>query len=192
MKTGPEIESILDFGGKNLDFGFRFEIDLRALKFSILDFGTAKRGNRGRDVYISQVFDFECIKVFDFDFGTELSESDVWMAHMARQSQMGQRLGLERLGARTARTGRGGEIGDGCGERRRRQLWHYIAWGGRVTSRASFVTFAHKVSGYLYRGGGTQPKRLKSVEYIYSYLLCPDDIFHRILLVNQTENGCGV
>ena len=63
----------MDFGGKNLDFGFRFEIDLRALKFSILDFGTTKRGNRGRDVYISQVFDFECIKVFDFDFGAELS-----------------------------------------------------------------------------------------------------------------------
>ena len=63
----------MHFGGKNLDFGFRFEIDLRALKFSILDFGTTKRGNRGRDVYISQVFDFECIKVFDFDFGTELS-----------------------------------------------------------------------------------------------------------------------
>ena len=65
----------MDFGGKNLDFGFRFEIDLRALKFSILDFGTTKRGNRGRDVYISQVFDFECIKVFDFDFGTGMSTS---------------------------------------------------------------------------------------------------------------------
>ena len=65
----------MDFGGKDLDFGFRFEIDLRALKFSILDFGTTKRGNRGRDVYISQVFDFECIKVFDFDFGSELSHT---------------------------------------------------------------------------------------------------------------------
>ena len=73
FETGPEIESILDFGGKYLDFGFRFEIDLRALKFSILDFGTTKRGNRGRDVYISQVFDFECIKVFDFEFVPEMS-----------------------------------------------------------------------------------------------------------------------
>ena len=65
----------MDFGGKYLDFGFRFEIDLRALKFSILDFGTTKRGNRGRDVYISQVLDFEYIKVFDFEFVPELSHT---------------------------------------------------------------------------------------------------------------------
>ena len=52
--------------------------------------------------------------------GTGRADGYVWMAHMARQSQMGQRLGLEWLGARTAWTGQGGEIGDGCGERRRR------------------------------------------------------------------------
>ena len=43
---------------------------------------------------------------------------------------------------------------------------------GRGRRGPSFVTCAHKIAtSHIYRGGGTQPKRLKSVEYIYSYLL---------------------
>ena len=46
------------------------------------------------------------------------------------------------------------------------RLWHYIAWGGRLTSRASFVTFAHKITtSHICRGRGTH-KPLQAVEYI--------------------------
>ena len=72
----PEIESILDFGGKNLDFGFRFEIDLQALKFSILDFGTTKRGNRGRDVYILVKFSISSVSKFSISISEIYDEYD--------------------------------------------------------------------------------------------------------------------